>query len=339
MTSIDSADDDFQPKNLLFLIDMETASSWYRCNTPGSELAKCGHNVRVKARYNNLDLDWCDVLVLQRLWQPGVVDAVKHVRDRGKLTVFDVDDDYWSIHVSNPAYTSWQKPGALDALARVIRATQVVTTTTASLAARLKNINPNVKVIPNSLPGDLWPAEPKIPSEEDSLVVGWAGSVSHYVDLREVAAIFPQVLERYPHVEVRLAGSDPAWFPPHERIVFADIVPIPDYPGLLSDFDIALAPLEDTRFNTSKSDLKLVEYSMIGLPVIASKVPAYADSIRPGETGLLAKNPKDWLRHLKTLIEQPDVRLKMGAEARKWAETRVISKTIDLWLDAYGLER
>jgi glycosyltransferase involved in cell wall biosynthesis len=134
-----------------------------------------------------------------------------------------------------------------------------------------------------------------------------------------------------------LAGADAAWFPPHERITFADVVPISDYPGILGDFDIGLAPLEDTRFNASKSDLKLVEYSMIGLPVIASKVTAYVDSIRPGETGFLAKNPKDWLRHLKTLVEQPEVRSKMGAEARAWAETRVISKTIDLWLDAYDL--
>jgi hypothetical protein len=77
---------------------------------------------------------------------------------------------------------------------------------------------------------------------------------------------------------------------------------------------------------------------MIGLPIIASKVSTYTGSIRSGENGFLAKNPKDWLKHLTTLIEQPEVRVEMGAKARKWAEDRVIAKTVDLWLDAYGLD-
>jgi hypothetical protein len=58
-----------------------------------------------------------------------------------------------------------------------------------------------------------------------------------------------------------------------------------------------------------------------------------------GATGFLARNAKDWLKHLRTLIEQPDVRSRMGAEARKWAESRVISRQVDLWLDAYELDR
>jgi len=338
MTAQEVAIEEFTPKNVLFLIDIETASSWYRCNTPGSELAKVGHNVRVKARFNQTDLDWCDVLLVQRLWQPVVLDAVRSMNEAGKLTVFDVDDDYWSLHTTNPAYEAWQTPGTLSSLASVIKACRRVTTTTAPLAARLKLINPDVRVIPNSLPGDLWPKSPKSLLHDGPLVVGWAGGSSHYIDLREVAAIFPQILEQFPQVEVQLIGGRPDWFPAHERISSTKFAPIEEYPGLLSKFDVGLAPLEDTRFNSAKSDLKVVEYSMIGLPIIASKVPAYVDSIRQGEAGFLAPSPKDWLRYLKTLIEQPDVRVRMGAEARKWAETRVIARTIGLWLDAFELD-
>ena len=338
MTAEEAQLDDFTAKNVLFLIDVETASSWYRCNTPGAEMARIGHHVRVKPRFNETDLDWCDVLVLQRLWQPAALEAIQHVHGRGGLTVFDVDDDYWSLHTSNPAYRGWQRPGALDALANVIMACRRVTTTTAPLAARLKHLSPDVRVIPNNLPGDLWPTAPKAVGGDGPLVVGWAGSISHYIDLREVSAIFPQILERYPHVEIHLAGAIPEWFPERDRIHFAEFVPIEQYPDVLSRFDIGLAPLEDTRFNLSKSDLKVVEYAMIGLPIIASKVPTYIDSIRPGETGLLARSPKDWLKHLVTLIEQPDVRSRLGAEARRWAENRVISNNIGLWLDAYELD-
>jgi len=329
---------EFRPKNVLFLIDMVTASSWYRCNTPGAALAKRGHDVWIKDRFNQHDLKWCDVLVVQRLWQPTVLEAIREMNQAGKLTVFDVDDDYWSLHTSNPAYQSWQQPGALNALASVIKSCQIVTVTTAALAARLKQFNPNIRVIPNSLPGQLWPDAPKDVGHDGPLVVGWAGGSSHYIDLREVSAIFPQILERYPQVEVRLIGANPAWFSPDAGVTFVEAVPIEEYPALLGGFDIGLAPLEDTRFNASKSDLKIIEYSMVGLPIIASKVSTYSRSIRPGESGFLAKNSKDWLKHLRMLIEQPEVRVSMGAEARKWAESRVIAKNVDLWLDAYHLD-
>jgi glycosyltransferase involved in cell wall biosynthesis len=339
MTAEAEAAQEFTPKNVLYLIDVVSASSWYRCNTPGAELASIGHNVRIRDRFNQGDLDWCDVLVPLRLWQPSILDAIRHVHERGGLTVFDVDDDYWNLLTTNPVYESWQAPGVLDSLASVIRACRRVTTTTAPLADRLLRINRDVRVIPNNLPGDAWPGSPKSLEHDAPLVVGWAGGSSHYTDLREVSAVFPHVLERYPQVEVRLVGAHPNWFPERERIVFADPVPIEEYPGLLSGFDIGLAPLADTRFNNSKSDLKVVEYSMIGLPSIASKVPAYSGSVRVGATGFLARNAKDWLKHLRTLIEQPDVRSRMGAEARKWAESRVISRQIGLWLDAYELDR
>jgi glycosyltransferase involved in cell wall biosynthesis len=276
-------------------------------------------------------------MILQRLWQPAVLNAVGQLNSRGKRTVFDVDDDYWSIPTVNPSYAGWQTPGALENLASVIKAVGGVTTTTRPLAERLRQLNSNVKVIPNTLPEEFWPTHAKPLDHGGPLVIGWAGGISHYLDLREMAAILPQILDRYPQAEVRLAGANPAWFPAHDRISFPEPVPIEQYAGLLGGFDIGLAPLEDTRFNESKSDLKVLEYSMIGLPVIASKVPAYLQSVAHGETGFLARSPKDWLKHLKSLVEQPGLRAQMGQRSRAWAESRLISGSVGLWEDAYGL--
>ena len=41
--------------------------------------------------------------MIQRLWEPQILELVKQANAAGKMTVFDIDDDYWCIHRPNPA--------------------------------------------------------------------------------------------------------------------------------------------------------------------------------------------------------------------------------------------
>jgi glycosyltransferase involved in cell wall biosynthesis len=329
-------DNEMRGKRVVYVIDTVSACSWYRCTVPGRELADRGYEVRVKRDLTQTDIEWCDVLVLQRIWNPEAQQAIALARSGGSLTVFDIDDDLWNIRPNNPYHGFWTAPGRTQSLAANIGACALVTTTSEPLAAKLRTLNKDVRLLPNMLSATDWPAEAKSLDHGAPLVVGWAGSQTHDVDLRPVAALTAQILERYPHVEFHFAGASPNWFEPHERLRFLEPVAIDEYASLISDFDIALAPLEDIRFNAGKSDLKVLESSMVGLPVIASKVPPYEASIKHGETGFLARNPKDWLKHITVLIEDTELRQRMGAAARAWAETRTIQRTADLWERAYG---
>ena len=78
---------------------------------------------------------------------------------------------------------------------------------------------------------------------------------------------------------------------------------------------------------------------MIGLPIVASRVAPYERSLKHGETGFFARNPKDWLKHLSNLIENPELRVRLATNARAWAETRTIDRNTGLWERAYGLTR
>lgn len=326
-------------KRILYVADDFSGTTWYRCRVPGLELAGHGHAIRLaEDRVSPEDFQWCDVLVVNRLWKADILAAVEAANRAGKMTVFEIDDDYWCLNTTNPAYEYWRMPGALDGLVKVIRACQRVTVSTEPLKQVLQRFNPDVRVLPNMLPDAYWPTEAKPPNMTDDLVIGWAGSPTHYEDLADVARVVPQLLDEYPKLDVWLAGVLPGDFPEHERLRYLNPVPIEDYAHLLYNFDIGIAPLLDNRFNTAKSDLKLVEYSAIGLPIVASRVLPYEKSVRPGETALLANNPKDWLRHLRALIEDPELRAKLGANARTWSETRLMSGSYRLWEKAYGIE-
>jgi glycosyltransferase involved in cell wall biosynthesis len=326
------------PHKILYVVDSFSGSTWYRCRVPGLELSFRGHELRLMDDPKLEDYEWCDILVIQRLWAPEILEMVEAANQAGKRTIFDIDDDYWCINPSNPAYEFWSEPGKLDNLVRVIRACQRVTTTTEPLRRVVERFNPNVSILPNMLPPAYWPAEGKPPKLTNDLIIGWAGSPTHYEDLHDVTSVIPQILDRYPEIEVWFGGIYPGYFPEHERLRYLKPVQLEDYAHLLYEFDIGIAPLQDHRFNVAKSDLKLLEYSMIGLPIIAQRVAPYENSLKHGETGFFARNPKDWLKHLTRLIEEPELRVRLATAARAWADTRTIDRNIHLWERVYGIK-
>jgi glycosyltransferase involved in cell wall biosynthesis len=84
-------------------------------------------------------------------------------------------------------------------------------------------------------------------------------------------------------------------------------------------FDVSLAPLVDSQFNANKSQLKIIEAGFFKKAVIASDVQPYTlDLISAVDEGkfndkgnvLLVgskKNHKDWAKHMKRLIDNPNM--------------------------------
>jgi len=104
------------------------------------------------------------------------------------------------------------------------------------------------------------------------------------------------------------------------------MIHIPFYPPELhpsvlarADFDIGIAPLEDTEFNRGKSCVKFYEYAAVGTVTLASKVEPYKS-----EVNYLAKNTKkDWYKKLKRLIEDEKFRKDLLEKQQKFVrETR-----------------
>lgn len=325
------------PKRIYFLVEAMWACAWYRCHTPASGLKRRGHEVVLHDRLDPDTFQHCDIAVFQRPSISGIVDIVKWARAAGKRTIVDIDDDLWNIHPTNPAYASWQQPGRLDTLNECIRTVDAVTVSTPELMQLVRSMNPRTVILPNMLPPEHWPPERVPRASKQRLTIGWAGSPTHAVDLEILAGAIETVLDTYPDVEFVVAGMQEAPFRWHERIRFVERVMIEEYPSLLQQFDIGVIPLVDGRFNRCKSDLKFLEYSMVGIPSVASKVAPYEGSVVHGVNGFLARNPKDWLKYLNRLVADPQLRDDIGSRAREFAETRTVDRNIHLWERAYGI--
>jgi glycosyltransferase involved in cell wall biosynthesis len=88
------------------------------------------------------------------------------------------------------------------------------------------------------------------------------------------------------------------------------------YYTALTTLDIGLVPLGVGKFNHCKSYLKALEYAACGVAVVASDTPAHR-ALAASVPLRLARTPREWYDHIADLIEYPEARADMVAEARQ----------------------
>jgi glycosyltransferase involved in cell wall biosynthesis len=324
--------------SVFYVVDDFGGCGWYRCHVPGMELKRRGHFVLLDNVITPQQAEAADIIVFQRQWHEEALRAFRWAKANGKLVVYELDDDLWNVDPTNPSYQAWNTPHVIGGAETMLHEADVVTTTTPVLARQLRRFNDEVRILPNMLPQEHWQAVRERADDYAKIVIGWAGSVARAKDLEVVRDVVVQVLDRYPETELLIAGDESnIVFPIRDGIFRMKPVMIELYAGMLAHFDIGIAPVVDSKFNQAKSDLKFVEYGMLGLPVVVSHVEAYSHSIVNGENGFLAKNAKDWLKYLRRLVEDAELRDEMGRKAKEFAESRTIDKNIGLWEKAYGI--
>jgi len=184
---------------------------------------------------------------------------------------------------------------------------------------------------PNQVHGDMLYIDRR---RRERLTVGWAGGMSHLNDWMEAATPLAGVLAANPDVDMHFVGID---YSPLLKRECRYTPWKPDvweyYQGI--DFDIGLAPLADTPFNSCKSHIKVLEYMALGIPVIASDAPAYRDLVVDGVTGFLVRNEAEWESRLTELIHDEAMRDEMGAKGREVAAGWTIQQGWRRWRDAY----
>lgn len=149
-----------------------------------------------------------------------------------------------------------------------------------------------------------------------------------YKGFHKLIQIFNDINKNYPNIRLTIVGSSPK-------------------PTYLSYLKRIKNP--NTKILTNVSDKKLINlyqqadiyatfdrYLFFGMPILeaaASSLPTVALSrcaapelIKHNTTGLLAKDEKEFEKHLDTLITKPHLRKKMGFQASKYSATFSWSK-------------
>ncbi len=153
-----------------------------------------------------------------------------------------------------------------------------------------------------------------------------SGTITHDHDWFYVEPAMVDTLDRYPDVELWLAGHLPA--SPTLDKFGGRIRRIPftrwtNLPALLHQLDVSVAPLEpDSRFNEAKSAIKWLEAALVATPTVASSTEPFRDAIDQGASGFIAEDLEDWRDALDLLLRDRRVRRLTGERARREALLR-----------------
>jgi len=210
-----------------------------------------------------------DVLVFSRFLPVREQNEfLNEMRKRGTYIICDVDD-YWVLPSNHVAakVNKQARPLMIDAMSMA----DEVWTTHELLAGYIERLNRNVYVIPNALDPNEEQWKPK---EDYGTRIGWAGGVTHFDDLMKTKDAWNGI-----HPVICGYKKEPAWkrLADNFEADYVEGLDVENYGLLYEKFDIAIAPLERSLFTSCKSNLKILESGLKGLPIFVENQHPYTD--------------------------------------------------------------
>jgi glycosyltransferase involved in cell wall biosynthesis len=312
----------------LFVGVGNTGIAWYRCALPAMYLdcdwlGAVGEPPDVQfitgltdeVRSSD-DLGDYEVVVLQQPRSEAWLTAIETLRASGTKVLFEIDDYVHAVRKQED--NVHRKAFGLEQLhwyERCMAACDGLICSTEWLAERYRRFNPRVWVCRNGIDlGRYNLTRPRRPG----VAIGWAGASGHRKSatpwMREVAGVMAERSEtRFVSVGEPFAHAFIERFGPARGLVIG-YAPLDTYPAAMTMFDIALAPAGKSSFFRGKSDLRWLESSALGIPVIAD--PMVYPDIEHGVTGFHARDTAELRRVLLELIDDGELREHVGAAAR-----------------------
>ena len=316
--------------------------AWYRMFSPhmhtkGSKFVF--HPVRTPVQ----DLADADIVVVQRQCHAGNLQSLKQMKDMGLKIIYDLDDDLWGIPGSSPAKKIFAP--VREGFGRCMELCDAVTVSTDPLRTAARTAVPAARqkeifVIPNGVDFDYLRPAP-LPKPEGRVTVGWGGSNTHQGDIADAWQALPALLEELPQLYLEFVGMlPPRKIIGHPRVKLREYCPIGEYVSRFPTWgwDVMLAPLQNVRFNLSKSSIKMTEAAAVNAVCLVSDVGPYSRfcALSDDLKWLLCRSPKDWREKIKTLVLDETFRKDMAARIRRTAEEHFEQrKLMTLWQAAF----
>ncbi|MBL7982753.1 MAG: glycosyltransferase family 4 protein [Flavobacteriales bacterium] len=253
----------------------------------------------------------------------------KALRSRTRHLVFDFDDAIWHMDVSEAnKRLSWLKdPSKTD---RIIAMADLVIAGNDYLAEHARAFNSKVVVIPTVIDTARYRPMHR-PRADGRITIGWTGSLTSVAHLALAVPTLRKVQQRFGERVVFRVISDRVFEAEGlhvENVRWNSATEVED----LAPIDIGIMPLPDNEWSRGKCGFKGLQYMGMGKAVVLADIGVNKVIVQHGVNGLLAATSIDIETHLVHLVEDAELRTRLGAEARRTVEDRY---SVNAWKDVY----
>jgi glycosyltransferase involved in cell wall biosynthesis/tetratricopeptide (TPR) repeat protein len=257
------------------------------------------------------------------------IDALAAYRKHNELfMVFGQDDLMFAIPPKNP-FSKTVYGDMKKRMRKCLALVDRLVVTTEPLALAMSGMVDDIQIVPNYLDENVWGGLQTRRGVTGKPRVGWAGAPQHRGDLELLEQV---VRETANEVDWVFMGMCPDFLKPYVKEVH-EVVSFDKYPRKLAtlNLDIAVAPLEHNRFNEAKSNLRILEYGMLGWPVIASAIEPY----RKAPVCLVPNQPRAWVSAIRERAADLESAWLEGDRLRDWVQQNwLLRQHLDEWCAA-----
>jgi hypothetical protein len=289
-------------------------------------------------RDGRFSIDQCawqsaDVVIVHRNFPSAeTIPLIRQVAASGKRLVYETDDAFQLLPDSHPKAFHKLCAPFIDECAAM--ATTVVVST--DNLSTLYNSCREVLVLKNMLSTKIWGSPPDVPyvRYDAPLRVALVGGMHHLDDFLLLKSVVVDLNARLA-IEWVCYGDGATKALKLMNVKSSASIPnnfdYPTHPKRLRSLgmSLALCPLVDTEFNRCISDVKYLEFGYLGVPIIASGLPGYADEIVDGVNGYVANTADDWISRMEHALHRRDELKAVGAAAQSHIIDRRLVRASD----------
>lgn len=234
-----------------------------------------------------------------------------------KPFIFDFDDAIFisSSSIPNSFIEKLKNPQKIN---KIIKLCECVIAGNGYLADFALRYNSNVSIIPTSIDTDKY--YPMHSRRDDRVTIGWIGSITTLHFLKLLNNVFLGLSRRFPQLKLMIIGGN------FSLDGFSDITCIPwsmeNEISEMKSFDIGIMPMPDNEWTRGKCGFKAILYMSMAIPCVCSAVGVNKEIIISGENGFLAETEDEWMSKLSLLIEDCQLRKRIGLAGRAIVEER-----------------
>lgn len=220
-------------------------------------------------------------LKFSRWQQADQLDLVKHYKALYPDAKFyyELDDDFWNIPEYNPAHKVYTE-NTFYFIEQIISFCDGIICSTEGLANQMKRFNKPIAILPNAVFKSQWynPYRLDLVNDIKKIKIIYSGANGHFSNDNDgdfAGGWFEALSELFEQDKITLAlfGNTPNKLKKYqENIINYDQCNYMQYSEVIKNnmFDLMICPISEHVFNESKSNIRLLEGSAAGIPVLCS---------------------------------------------------------------------